>query len=305
MLIPVLSWVAVGASLGSFSPSLTDFSPYLIPACSPSALFQSAEAAPIRITVVTHQEWSSGPSVGGPDGSVFRIGHAMSMPNHPVPGPAVPQKAGCHMRPGKGSHTSLSDTLRKALGLPPVEDQHPHHAYIGATVIPAPIFVEEGRIANKAQKIVGYKSGEEPFLRRVHTALLELGTWEARAVAFVLGVYCNIFVLLSLTNPAVCSGASVRRNRTGPTPSTLSSSSTSMRPSLPRTTMELRRHTSMRRQSQRRALSFWIRVFLRPQGLGDLRIRNSRARCRLSPSTWCHYVFPFPLHIPVFRVVPS
>jgi len=184
MLISALPWAVVGAGL---------------------VLLQGAEAAPIRVvTVVTHQEWSGTVTnvVGGPDGHVFRLGHAMSSENAGMrlsPGPAKP----CRMKNGKGS---LSDTIRKALGLPPIEHHRPPPPIAlplveVAPTGPGPVNIWKAHphpppMAPTGDNLSMEKGGEDSFLHRIRTALLQLDTWEARAVAFVLG--CGIGVLFRM-----------------------------------------------------------------------------------------------------------
>jgi hypothetical protein len=184
MRISAISWVALGASLGA-PPLLHARTILLTPPLA--ALFQGVQAAPIRVTVVTHQEWTGSSSGGAPEGAVFRFGHAMAAPVSPGF-----KKTGCRMRPSNGGRPSVGDAIRHALGLPPVEHEH-HHGHHQAPppplllkpVLIAPAHQESGIIRVQAPQQV--TTSEEPFLRRVHAALLTLGKWEARAVAFVLG----------------------------------------------------------------------------------------------------------------------
>jgi hypothetical protein len=120
-----------------------------------------------------------------------------------------------HRRPcGKGGMKSkaieISNALRNALGLPLIkEGANPTHfdnmvIAPGAPVLKIwasspPLMVPHvdpnqhmaaGPILSKpAMHHWRHQSGvaREPFLKRVHIALMELGPWEGRAVAFVLG----------------------------------------------------------------------------------------------------------------------
>jgi hypothetical protein len=128
------------------------------------------------------------PSVAGPDGTVFRMGHAMSG-DRMLMAPGT-KKPGCHM---KSERTSLGNAIRKAMGLPPVEHEPGRFAPM---LVVDPIEMTAHHTGEAELTRIPHmhtmhhtvmSSDEVSFLRRVHAALLTLGKWEARAVSFVLG----------------------------------------------------------------------------------------------------------------------
>ena len=112
----------------------------------------------------------------------------------------------------------MSNAFRKALGLPliePAETSGPAHGgtvkilpFIGTN----PTFVEVGtdgktrggdgikmvhpadhhRKQHGDHRAFRQRLAREPFFTRVHFALMTLGPWEGRAIAFVLGLYLTI-----------------------------------------------------------------------------------------------------------------
>jgi len=98
----------------------------------------------------------------------------------------------------------LSNAFRQAVGLPLIAYHHkgamegPHHAH-GHHVHAHEHHHHRhhgkhhhGRMGAHGHKVLN----EEPFFPRLHFALMALGPWEGRAVAFVLG--CGIGVLLRM-----------------------------------------------------------------------------------------------------------
>jgi hypothetical protein len=178
MLIGNIQWLAVAASV---------------------AFLQTAEAAPIRVTVVSHQEWLQ--PIGDSGATVVRFGHAMAgMDDKMGPGalgpisPSVRKPCPMH-RGGQKDGMSLSDSLRKALGLPQVEHQPIRHVHMKPDEV-MPMVKVHGESLPPQDSAWFAESQDDTFLRRLHSALMALDTWEARAVAFVLG--CGIGVLLRM-----------------------------------------------------------------------------------------------------------
>jgi len=88
----------------------------------------------------------------------------------------------------KANVVSISNTFRKALGLP-VIDTHPNLVAVntaddGVHIVPVPGSHYQHH-AEGHYKVRHYRG---TFMRRVHHALMALGPWEGRAVAFVLGM---------------------------------------------------------------------------------------------------------------------
>jgi hypothetical protein len=92
----------------------------------------------------------------------------------------------------------ISNALRKAFGLALIEDAESNKESLPASamrvgevhILPMPFMPKhmpalESPISTPTleRDVVGFSS----FIDRIHSALTELGTWEARAVAFVLG----------------------------------------------------------------------------------------------------------------------
>ncbi|KAJ7354403.1 hypothetical protein DFH08DRAFT_44158 [Mycena albidolilacea] len=172
-------------------------------------------ANPLRVIVVSSHV-SHGEAVSGADGTAL-VAHM-----RPV---AAPQHAPCSGKGFRQKATGLADSLRIAFGfhghnndnhdnsqtkpLPFIALGHP---------VPAPVpaehlsgepwwFTNKAAVPEHARPLTHGPNGghgrfrhhhhEEPsFLMRVHYALMSLGPWEGRAVAFVLG--CGLGVLLRM-----------------------------------------------------------------------------------------------------------
>jgi hypothetical protein len=84
---------------------------------------------------------------------------------------------------------NISNALRKTFGLAPIENaQNNRENHVGLlTMMPQPkLDLETPPFTPGLDRDdVGFSS----FIDRIHSALTELGTWEARAVAFVLGEF--------------------------------------------------------------------------------------------------------------------
>jgi hypothetical protein len=103
---------------------------------------------------------------------------------------------------------SISNAFKKAFGIPLVEASQKSDASTTTTVVEGtvhilpfigtpPTFVKEHHHHHGKHLGGGRHHFEDgSFLRRVHFALMALGPWEGRAVAFVLG--CGIGVLLRM-----------------------------------------------------------------------------------------------------------
>ncbi|KAL1743786.1 hypothetical protein HDZ31DRAFT_40159 [Schizophyllum fasciatum] len=183
------------------------------------ALLQQAGASPLRVVVL-----SSGPADNVPH---IRIGrpaaeHDFSL----VSAEAGSRPCHGHARGGRLNEKAIeiSNAFRQALGMPLIEMAHAGaHPYDGPRRHDGPHHHHgEGHHAMRPDgpemRIMAGGKGEDgemrmphhqhhhhrihfhheevSFLRRVHFALMTLGPWEGRAVAFVLG--CGIGVLLRM-----------------------------------------------------------------------------------------------------------
>jgi len=174
---------------------------------------QQINASPIRLIVVSsHQEVT--PSVrvghaGGDNANANNDAINMVMPTEdsPCPGKFIHEKA-----------IRISNAFRKALGLPLIEISDAAaqtEAEDLVRIMPFPFIgtpsnldhVEGNRRVDGVRHRVSpvrhhplhhnkHHHHKASFMRRVHHALMTLGPWEGRAVAFVLG--CGIGVLLRM-----------------------------------------------------------------------------------------------------------
>ncbi|KZT22576.1 hypothetical protein NEOLEDRAFT_1119397 [Neolentinus lepideus HHB14362 ss-1] len=194
---------------------------------------EQVSASPIRVVVVTsHQELSaSGPlrlghAAANAHPEIAMVNRPNFAPNFEVPVPAnVTHKAHQHACAKlRQKAIAMSNGIRKMFGMPLIETPVQMHKQ------PLPVrpveggvkimgWVENGehkhnleRPAEPAQNgevhileqkmpvmrphRVGMRCGKATFLRRIHRALMTLGPWEGRAVAFVLG--CGIGVIFRM-----------------------------------------------------------------------------------------------------------
>jgi len=135
---------------------------------------------------------------------------------HPV-NPQV-QAEGRKMRTGpcpahrfKQKAVEVSNLFREALGLPLIQPGGHDDGMIKIVpfIPPPPIFVgglsnipddhskpRHGRLRHHGHHGHHHRFGKGSFVNRIHYSLMNLGRWEGRAVAFVLG--CGIGVLLRM-----------------------------------------------------------------------------------------------------------
>ncbi|KAF5328784.1 hypothetical protein D9619_011543 [Psilocybe cf. subviscida] len=165
-------------------------------------------AVPIRVILV-----STSIQEGGAPLDHVRFGHAVPYLKPDVAQMMAPGEGGRHHvhRPCKGrmgavrqKSIEISNQFRKALGWPLIEPHHhmhhPHHAQPMKTTIegwhPHP-----DRRPRPSRPYFQLVSGQgnfrgDGFTSRLMYSLANLGRWEGRAVAFVLG--CGIGVLLRM-----------------------------------------------------------------------------------------------------------
>ncbi|RDB16834.1 hypothetical protein Hypma_002353 [Hypsizygus marmoreus] len=140
----------------------------------------------------------------------------------------VRHRTGCRGARLRQKAIEISNTFRQALGLPLIEtgsasasvSSRPSHDEHTVHILPfvgtPPTFVEtkkeDGKLTEPPRYVahahphphhIVHNGGRltkhlerAPFLKRIHFALMALGPWEGRAVAFVLG--CGIGVLLRM-----------------------------------------------------------------------------------------------------------
>lgn len=155
---------------------------------------QYATASPIRVVVVTSaQEVSTNIGYDSPAPIVAPF----VRPYAPLPEVALP-------RPGAGRHRgcskmkdkalAITNKFREAFGLPLIAAE-PHHDEMHGMVKILPIGSTLPRLTPVDHGVVHVapnrgpgRHRNAPFLHRVHRALMVLGPWEGRAVAFVLGM---------------------------------------------------------------------------------------------------------------------
>jgi hypothetical protein len=162
---------------------------------------QYALASPMRVVVITNSQGASselfvdGPPKASDHGMhIIKPGQPEIMIHeagpHPVP---VPARRPCHGAKMRENAIRLSNAFRKALGLPLIESQP---MIVGFTAGPNGEMTHHPHHPHHHHHHHHHHRHDKAFLRRIHHALMSLGPWEGRAVAFVLG--CGIGVLLRM-----------------------------------------------------------------------------------------------------------
>ncbi|KAF5365695.1 hypothetical protein D9758_003273 [Tetrapyrgos nigripes] len=176
-------------------------------------------ATPMRVVLVSSgQENSPNLRFGHAMGSIGPVLHAESSANH-----TVDNRRGCSRFHQKA--IEFSNTFRQALGLPIIEtkfkskDGQLHGGairimpFIGTPPVAVELIGAEGKTRGGEKvefahpvrvhhhhhghgPMFHHRLHRESFLRRLHVALMTLGPWEGRAIAFVLG--CGLGVLLRM-----------------------------------------------------------------------------------------------------------
>ncbi|KAF5346764.1 hypothetical protein D9756_010438 [Leucocoprinus leucothites] len=206
----------------------------LLAAVVAGATLTQVGASPLRVVVVSsnHQELPAVQNLRF--GYPLADSHVAKISNHNQPPPFINlTQAGrrpCSKRI-KDKAIQISNAFRHALGLPPIETAHAHPgdnvhggmiqilpfigtppAFVEARPFTAPpphakgfqLKIPELRPQNRLEhkhhrpchRIHQFHQWGNTFMMRVHSALMALGPWEGRAVAFVLG--CGIGVLLRM-----------------------------------------------------------------------------------------------------------
>ncbi|KAG5643312.1 hypothetical protein DXG03_001196 [Asterophora parasitica] len=194
----------------------------LLTALAAGATLVQVGASPIRVMVIT----SSTTNTQDLPANV-RFGHAVSAKyngGNPVATLVRPDgkvKAPCRGARMRQKAIEISNAFRQALGWPQIEAgptelkpivpahaPEPGRVHILPFVGTPNTFVEEGKVpspylahprphhGHHGHSRFTQRLRNAPFVERLHVALMALGPWEGRAVAFVLG--CGIGVLLRM-----------------------------------------------------------------------------------------------------------
>ncbi|KAL0957058.1 hypothetical protein HGRIS_003156 [Hohenbuehelia grisea] len=167
-------------------------------------------ATPLRVIMLSsHSEVTTGLRFGMPVAHINPHVAQIVDPMNKItttPSEAGPQMhKGAMRRPCHSKAIGLSNTFRKILGLPLIEDNPSGSNVHGGMVRILPFVGTPNVMVNTNTEISTppvirplhfLKQKNASFMRRLHFALMALGPWEGRAVAFVLG--CGIGVLLRM-----------------------------------------------------------------------------------------------------------
>ncbi|KXN85846.1 hypothetical protein AN958_10790 [Leucoagaricus sp. SymC.cos] len=200
----------------------------LLAAVVAGATLAQVGASPLRVVVVSSSIQEM------PNVQHLRYGHALAdspvakLSVGPQPPVHVPAQFGGRRPCGKrikDKAIQISNAFRHALGLPPIltstkpgEDVHGGMVHISPFIgTPGPTFIKPNEyhingVQQNTQEDKPYlhphphrhfhhhaqhiRKWGNTFMMRIHNALMALGPWEGRAVAFVLG--CGIGVLLRM-----------------------------------------------------------------------------------------------------------
>jgi hypothetical protein len=194
-----------------------------------------ASASPLRVVMISSAMGDPTEAADTvPHPGFIRFGHAVATvkdtgetPAQAGPGRGMRRPCAGRMGGFKAKALEISNAFRQALGLPPIEP-HSHEFHALPFIGTPPTFIElkephaDGTWAGRTKGgdrvhilPAGYPNNpvpaphrhhrphhrprpndQPPFMTRLHYSLLNLGTWEGRAVAFVLG--CGIGVLLRM-----------------------------------------------------------------------------------------------------------
>jgi len=186
-----------------------------------------AQVIAVPLLVIPNSNAENTPSVKWRLGYAVPAASPMQVEETTIKAPKVPCPG---RRRGRFHHKAveISNAFRKALGLPPIQvGGHPGHVDGRITILPvigsSPIatFVpvrhmnnmdnhnhsnldDQGRPRHvhhvhhnhHGHRHAHHRLAQGPFIDRIHYSLMNLGRWEGRAVAFVLG--CGIGVLLRM-----------------------------------------------------------------------------------------------------------
>jgi len=188
-----------------------------VSALAVAGLAAIASAAPIKILIVTSGIKMPVPQPHIEALNAIRIGHPavaasnfppspfMGFPEHPTP--RLPMHAAAGMGCGqhlKSKALAMSNRLRQALGLPPIvasslRSHAPYHSpenTFNILPFPHPNADRDALVRFHVELMRPMEPQHRPFVHRLHRAVNQLGPWEGRAVAFVLG--CGLGVLIRM-----------------------------------------------------------------------------------------------------------
>ncbi|GJJ06520.1 hypothetical protein Clacol_000712 [Clathrus columnatus] len=153
-------------------------------------------ASPLRVVVVTHTEATVPAHIHMGQGNVA----SHKMQSIPVYNSLATATADMNRRPQRKGclrHKAMQATnwLRVSFGLPPLDELEEKKNFVAL-----PIGMVDGKIPHHGHHHHGgkfhIKHKSQSFIDRLTRALIMLGPWEGRAVAFVLG--CGLGVLVRM-----------------------------------------------------------------------------------------------------------
>ena len=166
-----------------------------------------ATASPIRVVVVTSSQEIAAPIPLAPVAHFRPNVEMMAATTMIQNGPGAGRPHGpCGGMKAKG--LMMANKFRQIFGLPPIEPFHPDHSafkimnetdlsnkpaedHDAVRIMPfigtPPARPTEERMRGRPHFHHHFHHQKDSFLERVHQALMSLGPWEGRAVAFVLG----------------------------------------------------------------------------------------------------------------------
>jgi hypothetical protein len=175
-----------------------------------ASIAQYAGANPMRVVVVTGGQQLSNIRVGFPAVNNINL-PPLEIPNPESFPPTEINEAGpppplgavrrpCHsMMPSTGRVEHVSDVIRQIFGFtspPPSDEGSEGFVHILPYLGPDGVPTHPSEVPEHRHRHHHHSHHNRPFFNRIHHALMTLGPWEGRAVAFVLG--CGIGVLLRM-----------------------------------------------------------------------------------------------------------
>jgi len=169
-----------------------------------AGILQYATANPLRLIVITSgQEVSPNAHAENSEGASFHPDHISFV--EPNSTGRAGRRRPCGASKFSDKALEFTNSFRKWIGLPIMEKDNKAGAGAHEGVVqvlpfmPLKTFGHDGEVVDHPPHHHPHRHGKhhnKPFWIRVHKALMSLGPWEGRAVAFVLG--CGIGVLLRM-----------------------------------------------------------------------------------------------------------
>lgn len=157
--------------------------------------FPSNGEGPVRSTIAEGRLIETAPGL-----HLFRLGHAAGIKDSLTPQDVPIQRK----QPNQCTHMMkmkaeaewqrLQNALRGALGLPLIQEMTPPHPMMSMRPNSPPIGMVS--VVPRPLRVYHFKHDDESFLDRLQRSVDNLGTWESRAVSFVMG--CGLGVLLRM-----------------------------------------------------------------------------------------------------------